>query len=116
MQKRFHNVRSELKNYRYQHNLMQIVPCTEEENQEFEKMLQNGDKLPSGVYVFEDCLEFYRMYESDLTPTEIQEFLAHRQLKYLRTIKNCVVFFTTLTIIGMVASLLYFLGILGIFF
>ena len=41
-----------------------------------------------------------------MTEEEIAEYLRYKELKMLRTIKNCVVFFTTLAVISLVCGAL----------
>ena len=67
-------------------------------------------------YVYDNGItsttEFYTIHETDLTESEIREYLTYKQLSLIRTIKNCVMFFTVLTIIGMIA---YFLIMMNAF-
>lgn len=71
--------------------------------------MKNGGVLPEGVYayVYDDgetsTTEFYTIYETDLTESEISEYLTYKKLSLIKTIKNCIMFFTVLTIIGMIA-------------
>lgn len=41
---------------------------------------------------------------------ETKLFLLDEQTKYLRTIKNCVVFFTVLAVIGIIAEIVFLLS------
>ena len=103
------NLRDELRSYKFEFDLLQKIPCTKQENKEYQNILKAGGVLPDGVfaYVYDSgetsTTEFYTVYETDLTEAEIQEYLTYKQLSLIRTIKNCVVFFTVLTIIGMIA-------------
>ena len=104
------DLRKELEMLKYENDLLQKIPCTKQENKAYEQLLKSGGKLPEGVHILygeiEGAKEFYTVYETDLTEAEIREYLAFKQLGYLKTIKNCVVFFTVLTVIGMVAAFL----------
>ena len=103
------NLRDELRAYKFEFDLLQRIPCSKQENKEYQKNLKGGGVLPEGVfpYVYENGdtseAEFYTVYEADLTNSEIMEYLTYKKLSYIRTIKGCVKFFTVLTIIGMVA-------------
>ncbi len=105
-----------LRMYRFEFGLLQEEACSMDENEAFAKTLQEGGTLPEGVapYVYDDGEEsgkiFCRVYESDLTPEETAEYLTYQKLKLLRTIKNCVVFFTVLTVIGLISAVLLYLG------
>ncbi len=103
------NLRDELRSYKFEFDLLQKIPCSKQENKEYQKLLKDGGVLPEGVfaYVYDSgetsTTEFYTVYETDLTESEITEYLTYKKLNLIRTIKNCVMFFTVLTIIGMVA-------------
>ena len=110
------DVKEKLRSYKFKLDLLQKIPCSKEENKEFERLLKDGGVLPDGVFAYEDLdgepskTEFYTIYEPDLTDAEIAEYLSCKQVEMIRTIKNCVVFFTVLTIIGMVAFFLILLN------
>ena len=106
------NLREELRAYKCEFDLLQKVPCSKQENKEYEKLLKNGGTLPEGVFAYDyingetSTSEFYTLYEEDLTETEKVEYLTYVKLRLLKTIKNCAVFFTVLTIIGIVVTLI----------
>ncbi len=112
------NLRDELRSYKFEFDLLQKTPCSKQENKEYQKLLKDGGVLPDGVYacVYDNgetsTTEFYTVYESDLTESEIAEYLTYKKLSLLKTIKNCIVFFTAVTIIGMVAYFLIMLNTL----
>ena len=103
------DLREELRAYKFEFDLLQKIPCSKQENKEYQKILKNGGVLPDGVfaYVYDSgetsTTEFYTVYETDLTETEITEYLTYKKLSLIKTIKNCIMFFTVLTIIGMIA-------------
>lgn len=47
---------------------------------------------------------------AELTEEEKQEYFMLKQLKSINTIKNCLVFLTSLTVISIVATVLFFLA------
>ena len=112
------DLRDALLNYKYEFDLLQKIPCTKEENKKYQKLLQGGDTLPEGVYAYvydsgeTSTTEFYTVYEADLTESEIREYLTYKQLGLIKTIKNCVLFFTVLTIVGMIACFLLMMGVI----
>ncbi len=102
------NLRDELRAHKFEFDLLQKIPCTKQENKEYQKLLKDGGTLPEGVYAFvfnsyDTPTEFYTIYETDLTESEIREYLAYKQLSLIKTIRNCIMFFTILSIIGMIA-------------
>ena len=48
--------------------------------------------------------EFYTVFETDLSQQEILEYLTYKKLDLIRTIKNCIVFFTVLTVLSIILS------------
>ena len=109
--------REEIDAYKTEFNLLVKVPCTQEENEMFVQLLRNGGDLPSGVYAYginseyeenirQWASKFYTLRETDLSESEIREYLTFKQLNLLDTIKKCIVFFTVLTIIELIALLL----------
>lgn len=102
------NLRDELRAYKFEFDLLQRIPCSKQENNEYQKIIKDGGVLPKGVfaYIYENgeasTAEFYTIYEADLTESEIAEYLTYKKLSLIRTIKNCVMFFTVLTIISMI--------------
>lgn len=101
------NIREKLLEYKYSFDLLQKIPCSSEENKQYEKLLEDGKALPEGVFAYEySTSAFYTVYEADLSQEEINEYLTYKKLGFLRTIKNCALFFTILTIIGMVLGFL----------
>ena len=84
--------------------------CSEEDNRRYAQMEKEGMALPKGVYRYGDFpdedSEYYTVCEADLTEAQVREYLMLKQCRLLNTIKNCVMFFTILTIIGMVSAFL----------
>ncbi len=119
-------LRNVLRTYKLRFNLLQKIPCSQQENKEYQKLLKDGGALPEGVYAYvystgeTSTTEFYTVYESDLTESEKEEYLIYKKLYLLetindciKTIKGCVVFFTTLAIIGLAAYFSYLIIMLN---
>ena len=118
MKKEKIDLRKELRSYKYEFDLLQKIPCSKSENKKYKELLENGQELPKGVFRYKyfddsESNEFYTVYEPDLTEQEIVEYLTYKKLEILNTIKNCVVFFTVLTVISLIVYLLFFLKIFG---
>ena len=102
------DLRKMLIEYRVEFDLEQRIPCSKQKNMEIQKYVEDNGSLPAGVYAYVydtgdvSTTEFYTIYKPDLTDAELMEYLTYRKLDFIRTIKNCVVFFTVLTIIGMI--------------
>lgn len=113
------NLRDELRSYKFEFDLLQKIPCSKQENKEYQKLLKDGGTLPEGVfaYVYDSgetsSTEFYTVYETDLTDAEITEYLTYKKLSLIKTIKNCIMFFTVLTIIGMIAYFFIMMNAMG---
>ena len=112
MAKEVKNLREELKNYQYDFDILQKIPCTEKENKEYKQLVKAGKPLPKDIYPFgydsdtPSDSEFYKLYVSDLSDAELAEYLTYKKLSMLKTIKNCLLFFTILTIIGIISALI----------
>ena len=101
------DIKQKLRSYKFEFDLLQKIPCSQEENKAYLDLLKAGQPLPEGVFRYEyqsgiESDEFYTVYEPELTADEIAEYLTYRKLHMLRTIKNCAVFFVVLTIVSMV--------------
>ncbi len=104
--KRFDERLLELK---YESGLCQEIDCTEEENKMFSELLKNKESLPVDIaqYTEGDGAKrdkFYRVVPLEITSEKIQEYCALRNAKNIKTIKNCVAFFTVITIISLIAT------------
>ncbi len=115
MANKINNLKDVLKDLRYGVDFLQKIDCSEEDNKKYIKMKKEGLELPEGVFQYEDeqgnpYEQFYTIYETDLTPEEKTEYLLLRKMSYIKAIKSCVVFFTVLTVIGLVATVFLLLS------
>ena len=106
------DIKQKLRSYKFEFDLLQKLPCSQEENKAYLDLLKAGQPLPEGVFRYEyqsgiESDEFYTVYEPELTAEEISEYLTYKKLHMLRTIKNCVVFFVVLTVIFLVLGFIY---------
>lgn len=95
------NSKDELQQLRLEYGALEKEFCNTEECKAFKKMLKEKKPLPEGVYASQDG-EFYRLRKSDLTEEEIKEFLLYKQLDFLSSIKNSVLFFVVVLLIWIV--------------
>ena len=99
--------------------ILEEQPCTEEESEQYKKLLQAGQSLPPNVHSVDpyndgdiECFTFYTLEETKLSPEDQEKYVQYKQLRTLITIKNCMLFFTILSItsiIGAIISLIIFL-------
>ncbi len=106
------DLKKELKQMKKDFDIIQKVECTKEEIKEFKKLTKEKKPLPDGVFIGDMADDYYRVIETDLTHEEIQELLEFRKLSYILTIKNSILFFVVLTLIGMVGA--FILSTMGI--
>lgn len=111
MAKEVIDLRNELKNLRTELDLIQKIDCSNADNKLYRKMKKEGKELPTGIYEYKNQTGepldiFYKLYETDLTFEEKTEYLMLKKICFIKTIKNCVLFFTILTIIGMIIAFL----------
>lgn len=85
--------------------LDKAIPCTEEEIEMCERALEVDGRLPSGIFysVFNGNYGYYKIEDYFRDREDRKYLLTLQRTKYLRTIKNCVVFFTVTAVIGIVA-------------
>ena len=98
----------ELQNFRREYGVAQGLFCPQKDNEKYAQMVQDGIPLPDGIYEYKDgsiTKKFYTVCAPELSPEEISELLTYKKLGYLHTIKNCAVYFVTLSIIGFCAYL-----------
>ena len=97
------DLRTELRTMRFEFDLLQRIPCTEDENRAFKRYLDDGVDLPQGVFRYRTAdgknsdSEFYTVYEPDLNEREINEFLTMRKLQILKSIKAAITVFGAIT-------------------
>lgn len=95
----------------------QKEPCTPEETAKLTADHAEGKELPCDIgYTTTETfnnesnastsLSFYRIVPSDISSEEKMEYLALLRSKNIKTIKNCVVFFTVLMVISLCASVI----------
>ena len=98
-------------------DLLHRDDCSDEENESYLEMLQNGQPLPDGIYRYEspdgdELDEFYRLQGPVLTQEELGAYLALKQYQEIRTIRKCMVLLSVLAVIASVIGLwiLYCVG------
>lgn len=104
-------IKRELDNYRLKYDLYEKDLCSQKESDEYKDLLKQGKSLPDDIYHDDDWRnacdsEFFRLVRSDLTQEDIMEYLTYKKLDMLKTIKNCIVFFTVLAVIALILSYL----------
>ncbi len=106
------DLKDAIRSYKFEFNLLQKIPCSKQENKEYQKLQKEGGVLPDGVYAYNyygEFPEFYTIYKQDLTESEVAEYLTFEKLKLIRTIKKCVMFFTIIAIIAIISAVVYLL-------
>jgi hypothetical protein len=87
-------------------NLVDVEYCSNEENDKLSGMQEDG--IPNNVQKSIGT-KYYHRYVSDLSDEEKKLFLMTKQLSNLKSIKNCLIFFVVLAIIGLI------IGFIGVF-
>lgn len=103
------NPQAELQSLRQEYRLSQRVPCSKEDNKKYAQMVKDGQPLPAGVYDYKyenTESEYYTIYTPDISADELSELLTYKKLGYLRTIKNCAVYFVVLSVIALCVYLI----------
>lgn len=102
----------ELNDLQYELQLLQRIDCSKEENKKFKELLKQGQELPNGIYRYktengEELDLFYTIHKpTELNSEDRMEYILLKQFQQMKTIKNCVLFFTVLTVISLVITFL----------
>lgn len=100
------NLKKELIDLKIKSKILDEECCFSEENKEYEQLVKDGMPLPKGVYPYinddgkPSAKYFYKVTGSEFTQDELMEYIALKQLKMVRTIKNCALYFTITSIIA----------------
>ena len=92
------NLLDKLRSYKCEFDILQEIPCSKEENEEYQKILKTGGTLPKDIYPYvyvtgeKSQTDFYKVYDPDLTEVEIREYFTYKKLSMFKTIKNCFLF------------------------
>lgn len=108
------NIKDGLLDYKLKYGLLERRDCTPEENQRYNNILAQNGTIPDNIcaYVYDDSevpLEFFELIDTDLTEEEKKTFIALKQLDYLNTIKNCLLYFTISSIVAALIVLFTYL-------
>ncbi len=103
---------NELLELKYKLGILQRTDCTWEEDDKYRSLLRENKPLPDGILYdapSDGSLElphFYKVQKANLSKEELAEYVQYKQLKSIVTIKNCLVFFTVLTILSLVGGII----------
>jgi hypothetical protein len=84
----------ELQQLKSEAGLFLRIDCTKEENKTFCQLKKDGEQLPEGVYANDLYIEsnkFYRIYETGLNDSELQQFISLKQLHDIKIIKSLLI-------------------------
>lgn len=105
------NLTEELVSLKCRLGIRKEIECTWGENKTYRQLLKDNKPLPQGVQCSNPDSEneykyFYTIKKTSLSKEELAEYVQYKQLETLIAIKRCVVFFTVLTIISLIAGLI----------
>ena len=110
------DLRTELRTMTFEFDLLQRIPCSEEENRAFKRYLDDGVDLPQGVFRYRNSdgknseNEFYTVYDPDLTEREMNEFLKMRQMQILKSLKGAITLFGSIISVLLLVILIFMLS------
>ena len=84
--------KEELKALLHDIGVMCKCPCTNDENTQYTLLLNHKQKLPEGIYQYNQEDRFYRLVKDDTAETDLDMYIWMRQIKILNTIKYCLIF------------------------
>jgi len=95
------DLKKELFRLKVEFDIIQQCYCSIEEEKDLNLLTKNKQPLPDDMKT-DDVGNHYRFINANLSKDELDEFLLLRQIKYLRTIKNCMIFFVLLVILSFI--------------
>ena len=103
------NIKDEIAEGRSKHGFVKVIPCSHKENEQYEKMVEAGEKLPDGVkpYTYYDGSatgEYFTVHKEEITDSEKMEYLAYKQLSMMATIRNLIIGLLVLGFILLIVS------------
>ena len=97
---------NELYLLRHKLGLADKVYCTKEECAQYDVIWNSSMIKNNGIYreiLADGTGTYYRLVDcKELTLEEKMEYISLMQAKYIKTIKNCILFFTILFILSMI--------------
>lgn len=106
-------LRDELEQAKLDFGIVRKEYCSTEEENKISKLKEQKLPLPEGI-VEEYENEHFRYIETDLTDEELSKLITYRQTRYLKSIKNSLIFFVTLAVISLIAGIILVLNTLQI--
>ena len=105
------DMKAQLHQYRIIAGLVEKTECSMDENTNFVRLLNENKHLPDGIFQSKiasgEAIDyFYRLSEPKLTADELTEYLLHKQTASLGLIKNCLIYFTAISAIGIFVALI----------
>lgn len=102
------DLKKELFRLRLEFDVIQQVYCSKDEEKQIKQLIKNKHKhpLPNDIHTNTDGTHF-RFVNSDMSREDMDELLLYKQLKYLKTIKNSMIFFVVLVIIPLICTFLF---------
>lgn len=106
------NAKETLTQMEHELGMLKRLNFTKQENEIIRQKLNNGLPLSENIYKYANQFDengsaiFYKLGKMELNETERLEYVLLMQHKLLKTIKNCLLFFTVLTIISIIAGLI----------
>lgn len=94
----------ELEQIKFELGIIQKEYCSEVEEKEFKRLKKFNQPIPEDIEIDKINDSYFRYIETDMSKEEIKELLFYRQVKYLKTIKNSIIFFVVLTVISIILS------------
>ena len=79
--------------------IIELNLCSEDSIKKYEEMVKSGIALPDGIFQYETGFYLVNIKEKEI---DLQMKILIRQTRLLKSIRNCVLFFTILGIIALI--------------
>ena len=97
------DLKKELFELRVELDIIQSVYCSKDEEKQIKELTKHKQLLPDDIHTESDGTHF-RFVNTDISKEDLDELLLYRQIKYLKTIKNSIIFFVVLTVISIICT------------
>ena len=101
-------INDEILEYELELGLKEKVILDEDECDKCEELFSAGMDLPSGVHRFQ-YKSYYTIRDNGISDPEANRRIIIQQTKYIKTIRDCNIFFTSLIVAGIMFYIIMFL-------
>mgnify|MGYP006976137685 CR=1 FL=1 len=108
---------SDLEMLQNQVGLFSAKQFDNKKRKEYESIFVNGGTLPPNIirrkHPLNGDVQYYEIEKTDLTEEEQKQYMFLKLMSDVQSMKNCMIFFTVITIISLIATLFVSCSVMG---